>query len=364
MVGHGEYRISSIEIAMVFLMHMRSVWFWAVAAASIVVLVFLALSFFTGAEPNNKREVRWLIAHKPTEVFDRAAAAFGEELSKASNGTMTLVIMTPEDLGYSAGDVPHERVMQELATGSADLASAYTVALGKEDESMWALSLPFLFSDYASLNRALDGEPGRALLSTIRERVPALRGLAFTMSGGYRIIVSKSAAISDISDMKGLRIATSGGPVAEATIRAFGATPVSMNLEEGGQPLEASSIDGIETTYSRLAEVVGADSPYTTYINETNHSMFLTAIVASESFYQSLADSERAALEKAARLAAAIEREDSIAFAASVKADLGRRGSVITAPSAGSLQEAVQAVYDSFTDRLGSDLVRSFMTQQ
>ncbi len=310
-------------------------------------------------------EVRWLVSHQPVDVFARATQVFADELAKETNGEMSLVVVTPEQLGLSgAGEIAESKITELMDTGSIDLASPYTIPLGDRSRDFWSLNLPFLFETYAEAAVALDGQAGTEILSGLSTKATA-RGLAFTMSGGFRIIASKDAPIVAASDLKGKRIATSGGPVAEATLRALGATPVSLDLENGNAP-DLSNIDGVETTYARLAGLVGSNSPYTKYINETNHSIFLTAITVSSSFYDSLSPAHREALQKAARAAAQVEREDSIALNASTKTALSENGSTITtlSPSDRSvLRTVTRSVYTQFESQFEAGRIEGLSPQ-
>ncbi len=342
---------------------------YALVALAVAVVAF---SMFSGSSASKKQTnsspitVRWLLAHQPTSVFDRATKVFSDTLAKEGDG-MTLQIVTPREIGYTSGDVPHSEVLNQLSTGKAEMASAYTVALGQNDSSLWALTLPYLFASYDGLPAILDGQVGQQLLSTVENANSGIRGLAFTLSGGFRIIVSKNTAIHSLADLKGLHIATSGGPVAEATLKALGAIPVSTNLENGAQSFDAATIDGVETTYSRLAEVLGGKAEYTKYINETNHSMFLTAIIVNKDFYDSLSVKNQAAMKDAAMAAAAVERNDSIALGDSVKSQLLAEGSVVSTPSSQTrdiFAKATAAVYAQFSPTVGADIIRDLVNEQ
>ena len=147
------------------------------------------------------------------------------------------------------------------------------------------------------------------------------------------------------------RIATSAGPVAEATIRALGATPVPTDLESGSPSIDTKTIDAVETTYSRLSAVLGTNSAYTKHIAETYHSLFLTVILASDSFYGSLSDEDQAALRDAAAAAAKVEREDSIALGEQTKRVLVSEGTSVATLSPSertNMQKATQSIYAQF----------------
>ncbi len=309
------------------------------------------------------RHVRWLLSHQPTSVFDRAATVFAEVLEKESNGTLTVDVVTPQEMGVARGDIPNLDVLRYLDAGTVELATTYTVGLGNDAPAFWSLNLPFLFESYAQAGAILDGSAGRAILDTASTQTSA-HALAFTMSGGFRIIASKNTKITSLSDLKGKRIATSGGPVAEATLKALGATPVATNLENGAPVIDVETIDGIETTYSRLSAVVGSETQYVKYVNETNHSIFLTTILAGNAFYDSLSAGDKTALKKAALAAAAVEREDSISLGEQTKKVLQESGSIIVAPAdVPAFRNAVQSVYEKFTPTFGAELITNLRGQ-
>ncbi len=109
---------------------------------------------------------------------------------------------------------------------------------------------------------------------------------------------------------------------------------------------------------------LGTDTQYTKYINESDHSLFLTAIVESDSFYDSLSPADQSALQKAALAAAQVEREDSISLNATTKTALAKQGSIITTltPQERDIFEAqTQQVYSQFQDTFSQGLVSSLL---
>ena len=331
--------------------------------AIIFVVVFIRFHSSPSLGENNKPiEIKWLLSHQPTSVFARASAVFADELSKESGGQMKLSVVYPADIGWEGtGDIPNDKVLDYLRSGEVQLATTYTVGLGKEAVAFWGLSLPYLFDSYSQAGTVLDGSAGQEILDSASAYTDT-HALAFTMSGGFRIIVSKNTAIKSAVDLKGLHIATSGGPVAEATLEALGAVPVPTDLESGDPEIDVGTIDGLETTYSRLSEVVGKNTQYTKYINETNHSLFLTVILASNTFYNSLSPQNQAALKKAALAAARTEREDSIALGGKTKSGLISGGSIVTIPNSdarSAMQAQTESVYKKFESTFGSSLIAS-----
>lgn len=338
-------------------LRIRLVIFVAVVAVGVFAVSQYALASKTSLQV---KHVRWLLSHQPTDVFARAAEVFAQELSKLTDGRLTLDVVTPEELGYSStGDIPNADVLKYLDDGRVELATTYTVGLGKSDPALWSLNLPFLFSDYTSAGQVLDGAGGARLLSTV-ESTTDTHALAFTMSGGFRVVASKSP-IKTLADFKGKRIATSGGPVAQSTLTALGAIPVPTDLESGKLDIQQGSIDGVETTYSRLSATLGSNSPYTKNIAQTYHSLFLTVILASDSFYASLSAADQKALREAAVAAAQVEREDSASLGEQTKAALEAEGTIISTFSAQdkkAMQETTRPVYTELESNYGAEFAK------
>lgn len=313
----------------------------------------------------NPIHVRWLLAHQPTDVFANATKVFAATLSKESGGTMVLDVLTPAQVGFTgAGDIPYTQTISYLNQGKAEVSSVYTAAAAIPDPALGVVNLPYLFTNYTSASKVFDSSIGAQLLSAYNAS-STVRALAFTYSGGYRIIASDKKIIATPADLVGLHVATSGGQVASAFLTAAGAVPVSLDLESGSSTL--SNIDAVETTYSRLSEVVGKNSAYTNYITETGHSLFTTMLVVDDSFYNSLSAADQKALTDATDAAAQVERQDSITLGSTTRAALLSSGSVISTPST-ALQAALQAkaetVTAQFTSLFGADTVAAIRSMQ
>jgi TRAP-type transport system periplasmic protein len=286
-----------------------------VAGAVLLGVVYFGSGGLVLGEAVEPKEVTWLLAHEPRVLYERAADVFADTLRRESGGSLLLTVVAPEDIGLAEADVPYAQVRELMDAGTVDLSSTYTVSLAEDYAPLGVLHLPYLFADFAAAEPVLDGEQGAQLLSGLQES--GVHGLAFTLSGGFRILASKTSTLASPADLAGKTVATGGGPVAEAVIRAFGAAPVAAGEQA----------DFVETTYTRFSAL--ADSSSFNHITETNHSLFLTAIVADADFYASLSADEQRALSVAAMAAAKVEREDSIALGIEVKGQLEAMGAVI-----------------------------------
>jgi len=308
------------------------------------------------AAPGSKpMKVRWLLAHQPADAFRRAAKTFNEQLKRETNGEMEIVVLEPKDVGSKTDNMDPRQIFDLLAKGDVELSQTVTTGIGTIEPNFYVLDLPFLFKNHEHASRVLEGKIGNKLLASLEKN--KLRGLAFTYSGGFRVIPSTQRPISSVKDFMGLRVRTTNSPVAQATLKEVGAVPVPLTLEQGQDALNEGEVDAAEATYIRVSSVIGDRSKF---LNETEHSLFLTTILASNRFLERLTPAQRAALERSALAAARIEREDSVADGKRVRAEFEKNGVKVVRMSAAEekmFRAKMKPVYQKFTPLFGKPLI-------
>lgn len=312
-----------------------------------VLALVLAFAPSVSAAP---REIRWVLAHEPSGVFTLAAQEFAELLSKETGGELTVKIISSRE--FAGGKLADPNKVAELvAMGKVEMTQTYTTSLGKVAPKLLALDIPFLFRDHDHATKVLDGEVGRDLLASLEPR--RMKGLAFTYSGGYRILPTINREIHGPADMKGLRVRTSASPVAQATLRALGAVPVPASLYELETLTKAGKIDATESTLPRYAD--DRNEALVPVINETNHSLFVTAVLMNDAFYRSLTKTQQEAVSRAALTMAKSERLRSIEEGQQVKKAALARGArfiTLTPEENGRFAAALKPVRDRFAPGL------------
>jgi TRAP-type C4-dicarboxylate transport system substrate-binding protein len=174
---------------------------------------------------------------------------------------------------------------------------------------MFALDLPFLFRDHDHADKVLEGELGEYILKGL-EQNSAVRGLAFTYSGGYRIIPANKE-LATVEAFKGTKIRTSRSPVAIDTFKALGADVNSkVELEEMNQAADEGIIEAGESTFVRVIPLKQNES--FEYVNDTAHSLFLTSIIIATKFWDTLSSEVQQIMKDAALDAARLERKESV----------------------------------------------------
>lgn len=309
----------------------------------------------TLSAPAKARSIRWVLAHDPVSVFEEAARRFSEAVSRESRGQLEVRVFSNADMAPGRRLTPAEAIAK-VAAGEIEMCQTYTSALGQLNNKLWVLDLPYLFRDHDHAWRVLDGAIGRDLMAGLLPH--DIRGLAYTYSGGYRVISSAKRRIRRWEDLKGLAIRTSPSPVATALFSHLGARPVPALLDQATALCRSGEVEAAEITYPRYwHQKLDAFHPV---LSDTHHSLLLTMIVVNERFYQSLPAAERRLLAQAARESAAVERATSLA-----EGEKGRRAcldrgfdvAALSAVEAKRFAKAARPVHERFAPLLGAGLI-------
>lgn len=282
------------------------------------------------------RKVRWLIAHQPVELFVRTAEAFRAELNKTIPGQIDLEIVTvPEYLAQRGEPSPLSTILEHNSEDSGAAVNALFAALNDDiqmsqtqivlvahkDPAFYALDLPFMFEDHDHVSRVAEGPIGKELLDNL-ERVSDVKGLAFTYSGGYRVIGSDTM-IAGLKDLADKTVVVSAPGARADTLESVGAEAKIVSPHIWGDydrvPADA---DAIETTYLRF--------PEGKYVLKTNHSMFMTTIMTNKNFWNSLTEEQQHAFEEAAKVTASVERAWAVRDAEAYELNAVSNGVTIT----------------------------------
>jgi len=308
----------------------------------------------------SKRQIKWVLAHEPIDLFLRAAKVFTEQVNVRTPETLEIEVMTLGEYAekYNNGiKIDKHSLIDLLDNDSIQMSQTYTITLGKINKDFYALDLPFLFKDHDHASRVFEGNIGSELLSSL-ESSKNIKGLAFTYSGGFRIMPGNEP-VSKIEDLRGMRMRTSFSPVAIETFRTLGADVVPMELEELSDNLGSENVTVGESTYPRVY-ALGHDK-VSKVINHTEHSLFLTSILISTNFWNSLTPELQTVISESAKEAARYERNLSIEDIRSVQSRAKSDGIEIVEMSYEEklrFEEATKVVYSKFDNYFTSGLVQ------
>jgi TRAP-type C4-dicarboxylate transport system substrate-binding protein len=176
------------------------------------------------------------------------------------------------------------------------------------------------------------------------------RGLAFTYSGGYKMMAVNKDAKS-IKDLEGQTLRCGISPVSEATFRAIGADPFPKGVDGFAESVAAGECVGGENVFPRYFR--SQVNTVTNTVIDTEHALFLTSIVISTKVWAQLTEEQREIIKECAQVAATEERKESLIDGAAAKARAVNEGIEVVEWSDQSITEfksAVEPVYQQFAD--------------
>ena len=337
----------------------------------------------------SRRTLRWVIAHHPAHLFVRTAKKFQEELEKECPGEFDIEIHTVFTYNNKYQNHPEftlvpprldglEHIHEEfiamdgkltkttelthwkgmkakwqglfkgLRDGDFEITQTQVSIIGHNlDKNFHAIDLPFLFKDHDHVSRVLDGEIGDKLCNDLAERTD-VRGLAFTYSGGFRVIGAKQS-ITNLTELAKANLLTHTIHSDQLFQNVAANTIVKYNSDIKDLADMAEDDNGaVETTYIRFSGK---------HVFKTEHSMFSTTILTGNKFWNTLTQDQQEAFLKVAKIVARAEREWSVADADQYEKDAKAQGISIIEISEedrAKLKSASQSVYDNL-DKFGID---------
>lgn len=262
-------------------------------------------------------KLRWVLAHVPYDLFLRAANTFAKTVEEKTNGAIVVEVLgKPEwEQQYNDGQSVHNfKLLSYLRQGRFEMSQMYSTILGQVNNDWYALDMPFLFKDHDHATRVLDGSIGKYLLKGL-SRTSNLRGLAFTYSGGYKMIASNKT-IKSVDDLKDMHVRCGHSPVSKATFESVGATTEALGVDGFVDAMNNNQVDGGENVFPRYFR--SNVDKVTNSVSLSDHAMFLTSIIINKNIWENvLTEEQREIIQESAYIAAAAEREQSLIDGAS-----------------------------------------------
>lgn len=157
------------------------------------------------------------------------------------------------------------------------------------------------------------------------------------------------------------KIRTNRNPVAKATFEALGFDEEHRHvceIEELKGAIEEGHCDAGETVYSRIYPL--DQNEVAKSVLDTQHSLFLTAMIMRNDFWEKLSPEVQAVLKDAAIKAGRKERETTILDGEEARKRLIAEGVDVVEPSEeekAEMREKTKVVYDKFKDVFSPGLV-------
>lgn len=286
--------------------------------------------------------------------YGDAGKAFAAKIDELSGGDIAIALKP-------AGALGGERdVIEGLQIGTVELTISSTGPIGNFVPEVYALDFPFLFKDYDSAHKVLDGEIGQELLESFEPS--GIIGLAWA-ENGFRHITNSKHAIHGPDDLKGLKLRTMENEVHIAAFKAAGAAPTPMSWTEVLTSLQQGTIDGQENPVT----IVTANNMWEIqkYISLTGHVYSPAVVAMSKIHWDGLSEEEQGWFREAARAAADASRATVAKNEVEGIALMKEHGMEVTEDvDKEAFVKAVQAAYEQYAPEYAPDLIKRIQDAQ
>lgn len=195
------------------------------------------LAFVTPSRAAAAKELRLGIITPAGHSWNRAALQFGEALSKATNGRLTVTV-------FHSGQLGNESVMmQQMQSGALDMGWIQAAELGTRVSSVASINAPYLVRSTPAVAKLVK-TPAALKLLEVLPRETGCVGLGWGITG-MRVVFS-SKDIKTPTDLKGLKIRINPTPVYRDFYQYFGAAPTPIPTPAVFDAMTNGQVDGLE----------------------------------------------------------------------------------------------------------------------
>lgn len=156
------------------------------------------------------------VGTKPGSSQNLVAERFGQLLAERSGGRLTVKVLHSGSAGNES------QVARHLLDGQLNLAVITAGVVDALAPEVRALEFPFLFADYAQVDKVLQGQPGQILLEALSRE--GFKGLALA-ENGFRHLTNNLRPVRGVADVAGLKLRVMNSEMAEALWKSLGASP-------------------------------------------------------------------------------------------------------------------------------------------
>lgn len=257
--------------------------------------------------------LKWIIAHQPVYLFQRVAEDFKNIVNaKSKDINIDIEILTAEEFNMKykpSVEANRHNLWKFLQDNTVQIAQMQTTSLARQaNRQMHVLDMPYLFENHDHAAEVLEGDVGQKLLNSF-DANSKLKGLAYTYSGGFRLM-PMSSSVTTLGEIAGQKVRSGMSHIAQDTMRAFGFNPVPTEIDGVSAVIESGEAIGAEHVAQRL--LPDQCDSWIKSIIDTQHSLFLTSIVVNVDWWNSLDCTVQRIFSEAALEAARNERALSL----------------------------------------------------
>lgn len=277
-----------------------------------------------------------------TQMADTSALVAGfknyaEQVKIKSGGRLLIEVYPSAQLGSD------EDVIEQAIQGVNVAVVTDPGRMGNYVSDFGILGMAYFSNSYDDILKIVESNIYKKWEVELAEK-NNIRVLSFNWTDGVRsFFLNKEAAKP--SDLKGLRIRTTGAPAWAESVKSLGATPVAMPWTETYSAIQTKAVDGCEVQLtsaidSHIYEV-------TKYLVKTEHFMLLNGLIVGEKWFKTLPSDLQTILLAEAKIAGENSARHVLSLGAEIEAKLAsKHGMTILEVDKTPFIEASNAAYE------------------
>lgn len=261
--------------------------------AGVAIAALVAQGTAASAEPKLIR-----FAHDSNaDIYDNpnhaCASVFAGIVNSGSNGELKVEIYPGGQLGNIT------EAVQLVRDGVVEVTNASTGSLAPYYPRIDVLNLPFAFASNGAAETTFDGPFGHALKKDIEKTLGDVVVLGYPDTGGLFVITNSKKSISNLDDMKGVRLRTMTLPSHQAIMNSLGMEAYPLAFSEVYSGLQTGVIDG---QMNPIPIIVSAKlDEVQKYVTLTNHLYSPFVMLFNKAFYDGLTEPQKDLIHTAAQ---------------------------------------------------------------
>ncbi len=297
-----------------------------------------------GASPTTAPTFKLNISHHvaPDHVLTHASNRFAALVTERTKGNVTFTV-------HPAGQLANLRAAAEaVQLGTIDMVWADFPTLSVGLPHLGFIGLPFLFNDYAHVDKVLYGPVGEKLRKELREKL-GIEAIGLGPSG-FRVIATSKKPIKSAADLQGVKIRVPEIPVYIDTFKALGANPTPLPFGEVYTALQTGVVEGVEAPAEAI--FLAKHQEVTKYVSKTYHIFTDVHLLMNQKKFASMpSDYQKIFLDAGKEAVEDFYRKQVIAGETKFWNELAAKLQATPDPDVASFRTKVVSVVQKFTSQ-------------
>jgi TRAP-type transport system periplasmic protein len=267
---------------------------------------------------------------KEIQPTGKAALAFAEMVKKKTNGEVIVQVFPNNQLGNN------KQMVDNLRQGALDMCTVGLGALAYLNDSFMIMQLPYAFRSQEHIQKAVSGPIGQELKAEFAQKHGILL-LAQDWDRMPRHIAGRKP-IKTLDDLKGFKV-RAGTLAAINGLKALGASPVDISLNEMYLALQQGVVDGAELPTDYIYEY--SIYEVSKYFNQTYHTYGTQMFGINKRVWESLKPDHQKAIQEAVTQTGDYNNQLDASLQSDYLAKLKKAGTVFIDTDVESFRKAI-----------------------